>query len=90
MNASGAVNLAMFGLAGLALGAASLTALRVNTSLYISGPLWRPLGLHAARLAIVAAVLVWAARQGPGPLIAIAAGLVLARPIAIRALGRTP
>lgn len=83
-----ALNLALYGLAGLALGAASLTALRFNTALYLSGRLWGSLGLHTARLVIVAGLLVWAARQGAGPLVAIAAGLVLARPIAIRTLGR--
>lgn len=87
MNLLHAFNLALYGLAGLALGAASLTALRFNTSLYLAGRLWGSLGLHIARLAIVAGLLIWTARQGAGPLVAIAAGLVLTRPIATKALG---
>lgn len=82
--------LTAFGLAGLAVGAASFAALRLNTSLYLGGGLWRPIGLHLGRLAIVAGALVWAAHQGPGPLIASAAGLVLARPIAVPMFGRAP
>jgi hypothetical protein len=82
------VRLAAFGLAGLLLGAASLGSLRLNTDLYLGGRVWRPIGLHLARLAIVAGALLWTAFQGAGPLIAVAAGLVAARPIAVRMLGR--
>jgi hypothetical protein len=80
--------LAAFGLGGLVLGGASMASLRLNTNLYVVGGLWRPIGLHFARLSIVAGVLVWTAFQGAGPLLAVAAGLVLARPIAVRTLGR--
>jgi hypothetical protein len=80
--------LAAFGLAGLVLGGASMASLRLNTDLYVGGGLWRPIGLHVARLSIMAGVLVWTAFQGAGPLIAVAAGLVLARPIAVRMLGK--
>ncbi|MBB3892965.1 hypothetical protein GGQ61_003703 [Phenylobacterium haematophilum] len=80
--------LAIFGVAGLALGGASLASLRFNTRLYMSGDLWRPIGLHIVRLAVLAAVLIWAAHAGAGPLIAIAAGLVLARPLTLRLLAR--
>lgn len=80
--------LAVFGAAGLALGGASLASLRFNTGLYMSGDLWRPIGLHIVRLAVVAGALVWTAHEGAGPLIAVAAGLVLARPLAMRLLGR--
>ena len=65
-----------------------MASLRLNTDLYVSGGLWRPIGLHFARLAIMAGVLVWTAFQGAGPLLAVAGGLVLARPIAVRMLGR--
>jgi hypothetical protein len=82
--------LAVFGLAGLVLGGASLASLRLNTALYLSGGLWRPIGLHLARLGIVAGALVWTAHQGAGPLIAAAAGLVLARPVVLRMLGGAP
>jgi hypothetical protein len=80
--------LAAFGLAGLVLGGASMASLRLNTDLYVGGGVWRPIGLHIARLSIVVGVLVWTAFQGAGPLLAVSAGLVLARPIALRLLGR--
>lgn len=80
--------LAAFGAAGLALGGASLASLRLNTNLYLGGDLWRPIGLHLARLTVLTVVLVWTARQGAGPLIALAAGLVTARPLAVRLLAR--
>lgn len=77
-----------FSLAGLVLGGASFAALRVNTALYVAGAMWPSLTLHAARLGIVAAGLVVAARQGASPLLAGAAGLVVARWIAVRLWGR--
>ena len=80
--------LAVFGLAGLTLGGASMASLRLNTGLYLRGGMWRPIGLHLARLSVLAAALVWTALQGAGPLLAVAGGLVLARPIAVRMLGR--
>lgn len=82
-------HLIAFGLAGFLIGGASLAALRLNASLYLGGGLWWPIGLHLARLAIVAGALVWMVQQGPAPLISGAAGLVLARPIAVRVFGRT-
>lgn len=81
-------HLIAFGLAGFLVGEASLAALRLNTSLYLGGGLWWPISLHLARLAVVAGALVWMVLQGPGPLISGAAGLVLARPIAMRVFGR--
>ena len=81
--------LAAFGLAGLLLGGASMASLRLNTDLYVGGRVWAPIGLHLARLSIVAGVLVWTALQGAGPLLAVAGGLVLARPFAVQMLGRT-
>jgi hypothetical protein len=77
-----------FALAGLALGGLSFAALRLNTELYVAGGLWRSLILHVARLGALAAGLVLAAQQGAGPLLAGAGGLVLARWIAVRALGK--
>ena len=82
------MRLAAFGLAGLGLGGASLLALRANVASYLTGSPWRPLAAHLERLAIIAGVLIWTARQGAGPLLCLAAGLVLARPIAVRVLGR--
>jgi hypothetical protein len=76
--------LVAFGLAGAALGLASFVTLRFNTTLYLDGGMWRALGLHLARLAVVTLALVVAALQGAGPLIAMAAGLALARPLVMR------
>jgi hypothetical protein len=90
MSAGDIGRLAAFGLAGLALGAVSLAALRLNVSSYVRGDLWRPIGWHLARLAALAALLIWTARQGAGPLLALAAGIVLARPIVLRVMGRAP
>jgi hypothetical protein len=90
MTAGEIERLMVFGLAGLVLGGASLATLRLNADLYVGGDLWRPIGLHLTRLAVLAGALVWTAHHGAGPLIAAAAGLVLARPIALRMLRRTP
>lgn len=83
-----AIRLVAFGLGGLVLGAASLALLKWNVAQYLHGRPWRPLAAHLLRLAVISGVLVWAARQGAGPLLCLAAGLVIARPIAVRVLGR--
>jgi len=68
---------------------ASLVTLRLNTALYLEGRgALAPIGLHLARLAIVGAVLVFAAKLGADVLLAVAVGFALARPMAIRALAR--
>lgn len=82
------VRLVAFGLAGLILGGASLIVLKWNVAQYLHGNAWLPLAAHLVRLAVIAGVLVWAARQGASPLLCLAAGLVIARPIAVRVLGR--
>ena len=87
MNPSQFGLLAALGLAGLALGAASLAGLRATTELYVGGKVWAPIALHLARLAVVGSVLVACAHLGAGPLIAMALGLVLARPLVMRVLG---
>jgi len=82
------VRLAAFGLAGLVVGGSSLTMLRATTSMYVAGRVGRPIALHLTRLGLVGGALVWTALQGAGPLIVAAAGLTLARPIAVRLMGR--
>jgi F1F0 ATPase subunit 2 len=84
-----AAHIAAFALAGFVLGAASFASLKLNTDLYLGGQLWRPIALHLLRLAIVSAALACAALQGAGPLLAAAAGIVIARPVTVRLLGRT-
>ncbi len=78
---------AAFALAGLLLGGASFAALCVSMTLYVTDEVWRPLTAHFSRLALMAAGLTVAARQGAGPLLAIGGGLVVARWIAVRLWG---
>lgn len=80
--------LAAFFAAGLALGAASFLLLRKNASLYVEGAVWRSAAIHFGRLGAMAALLVLAALQGAGPLLACAFGVVLARIVVVRRLGR--
>lgn len=66
---------------GLALGAAYFTALRWNVRLYLeSGRRRAGIALHLARLAAVTAALWLASCAGAGPLLALALGLLVARP----------
>jgi F1F0 ATPase subunit 2 len=71
--------------AGGAAGAAFFALLRTTVGLY--GTRRWPLGiaLHLARWALLAAVLVAAARAGAAPLLAAAAGTLLARAAVLRA-----
>jgi hypothetical protein len=80
--------LLIFALAGFALGGASYAMLKLNTVLYLGGDWRRSAVLHLFRLAILVTILVWAARQGGGPLLAMAAGLVAARPVVVPILAR--
>ncbi len=82
------LQLAAFALGGLLLGAASFASLRLNTSFYLAGPVWRPICLHVVRLVLVAGALFWTAHFGAGPLLAAGAGVVAARPLAVRFFGR--
>jgi F1F0 ATPase subunit 2 len=70
---------------GLALGVAYFTALRWNVRLYLTpGGRAAGIALHVGRLAAVTAVLWLAARAGAAPLLAVALGIVVSRPLAIR------
>jgi hypothetical protein len=72
-------------LGGLALGLASLTALRWTVRLYVTaGRRAAGIALHAARMALVMGALWLAALAGAAPLAAFAGGLLVARPIAFR------
>jgi len=88
MTPAAIARLLIFALAGFALGGASYATLKLNTVLYLSGDRWRSAVLHFFRLALLVAILVWAARQGAGPLLAMAAGLVVARPVVVPILAR--
>jgi hypothetical protein len=86
MTAPHILRLALYALAGAALGSVSLFTLRLTARLYMEAPA-RAVTLHVARLATLGAILVLSALQGAGPLIALAAGLTLVRPILVRRLG---
>ena len=77
--------------AGIAGGSVHFALLRWNTRLYLAGAnVARALGVQAARLAAVAALLVVAALHGAMPLLAAAIGVVLARLLVLRVLAITP
>jgi hypothetical protein len=82
--------LAAWALAGFAAGTASFAALRLTTDAYVRGARLKPIALHAARLALLGAGLLAAAHAGAWPLLAAAAGLTAARPLAVRLWGRAP
>jgi hypothetical protein len=82
--------LAVYAAGGFILGLASFTALRANAGLYLAGGLWRPIGLHLARLAVLAGALILVARQGAGPLLAAAAGLLVARHLVVHRARAAP
>lgn len=80
-----ALALALAFVLGIALGVAYFTALRWNVQLYlIAGRRGAGIALHVARLAAVVAALWLASRAGAGPLLAMAGGLLIARPIVTR------
>ena len=81
--------LVLFLMAGAVVGAASLATLRLNTGLYLQGRgIAAPIGLHLARLAVIGAILVFAAKLGADVLLAVAVGFALARPLVMKVLAR--
>jgi hypothetical protein len=88
VSANEIARIAGFALAGLVLGAASFATLRLNAALYLGAAPWRSAALHVLRLAGLGALLVWTARQGAGPLLALAAGLTAARLLVVPRLAR--
>ncbi len=76
--------LALWTIAGLALGAGFFSLLRVNVRLYGSRHWAAGIGLHVGRWAVLVSALVFAARLGASPLLAAAAGLVVARALLLR------
>lgn len=78
------IEAALAAVMGFALGAAWCVSLRTNTDLYLSGALWRPVGLHVLRLAAVGIAFALVAREGPLPLLAALAGFLGARTLTVR------
>ncbi len=78
-------------LTGLGVGAAHFALLRRNTLLYLgAGGFVRALGLQALRIACVAAWLTFAAWHGALPLLLAALGIMIARPLILRAMVAAP
>ena len=72
--------------AGLAGGVSHFALLRWNTSFYVrAGALTYAIGLQLLRLIATALLLGLAARHGALPLLLTALGVLLARPVVLRA-----
>lgn len=85
------LRVAVFGAIGLAVGAAYFEALRVNARLYLGGSgRVRGVGLHALRVALLAAALVVIARFGGLALVSALVGLLASRRIVVARIARTP
>ena len=70
---------------GAAVGLAYFAALGVNVRLYLDGRArWRPLALHAVRIAAAAAAFWGLATQGVAPVLAGLAGFLIAGTVARR------
>jgi len=70
---------------GFGLGLVHFTTLKHVAALYTSGAkVWRVLGLQLLRFALLALVLIVVAQLGALPLLAAAAGILVARQIVIR------
>jgi N-ATPase, AtpR subunit len=88
MDAS-AMSITLWLLAGLAGGMAHFALLRWNTALYLTGSVAAALGLRGVRMALTTALLVVAVRHGALPLLLAALGVLLARPMVMRAIAST-
>ena len=76
---------ALWLLLGLVGGATYFALLRRNASLYLqSGVLLQAIGLQVLRLAMIASLLGLVAWQGALPLLLVALGIMLVRPLVLR------
>jgi hypothetical protein len=76
---------ALWLLLGLVGGATYFALLRRNASLYLqSGVLLQAIGLQVLRLAMIASLLGLVAWHGALPLLLVALGIVLVRPLVLR------
>lgn len=70
---------------GLLAGTLHFSLLRWNTTFYARpGRVALGAALQILRLAVLTVILVLAARQGPLPLLLVALGVVIARPVVMR------
>jgi F1F0 ATPase subunit 2 len=86
---------ALWLLVGLAAGVAYFALLRRNTMLYVtthrvSSSLAQAIALQLLRLAAIAALLGFAARQGALPLLLAALGIMVARHLVLRRMQVAP
>lgn len=76
---------------GFLLGVAFFRALWwITRRLLSGGGVLLVLACHLGRFALLAGVLVWAARLGIGPLLAMAVGITLARVVTLRRIRSAP
>jgi F1F0 ATPase subunit 2 len=75
--------LALAFVAGLVAGAGFFLVLRRNTDLFAGGRIGLAIAMQVARFAVLVPVLVLAARQGAGPLLAAALGVLIARRVVV-------
>jgi len=81
--------LVLFAAAGLAAGLAHFHMVALTARAVTAGNLARSLAATAGRFALTGPVLVVAALQGAGPLLAAAAGLLAGRRLVMRREGRS-
>ena len=85
------MNLVVLLCLGFLLGLVFFRALWWTTRRLVSGGgVLLALGCHLGRFVLLAVALVWAARLGVGPLLAMASGITLARVATLRQLRRVP
>lgn len=85
MSASVVMRLVVATVGGVLVGGGFFALLRLNVRLYTSRRWPVGVGLHFARWALLVVTLVVAARAGALPLLAVAAGTLLARVALVRA-----
>jgi hypothetical protein len=85
MNASIPLDVTAYGMLGIALGAAYLTALRLNVRLYCDGlSVWKALLVHLLRIVGVGSAFTVCACHGALPLLSGFGGFVVMRTVSLR------
>jgi hypothetical protein len=88
MTAALLIQIAAFAAGGVALGFAYFASLRLVTRLYVETDAdghgrWRGIALHVARIVVLVAALVGAAKFGALPLLAAAGGILIGRAVVL-------
>lgn len=87
MTATDVLVLAAYGVLGIGLGLVHFRSLAATIRLWRGNAAAQAAALHGLRWAGLGLVLWAVAAQGGGPLLAAAAGILLARPLALRQTG---